>query len=160
MHPITAAFDALTPGQRFRSAGRTLTPTDLSFSCMLSGDWHPIHADVEYCRAEMGGERLLHGSFGIMLAMGMATMLPMFAERVIGATGLREWRFAKPLCVGDTVYVDVVVHDKRITSDGARAIVERRLILRNQRGDVVQEGIIGTMIQLGTQDESRSTDRT
>ena len=59
MHAAPAAFAALTIGQRFVSAGRTLTETDLSFSCMLSGDWHPIHADAEYCRATLGGERLL-----------------------------------------------------------------------------------------------------
>lgn len=160
MHAITATFDSLTIGQRFCSTGRTLTETDLAFSCMLSGDWHPIHADADYCLATFYSERLLHGSFGVMLAMGMATALPMFVERVVGATGLRDWRFRKPMYKGDTVHVEVVIHDKRMTSDGARAIVERQLTLRNQRSDLVQEGYISTMIQLETKDESRASDRT
>ena len=148
MESFIARFSELAIGQNYSSEGRTITETDLALSCMLSTDWHPIHADQDYAARTPAGKRVLHGSFGILIALGMATRLPIFAEPVIGATGLADWRFRKPLTPGDTVRVESVIEGKRVTSDGRRAIVERRLILRNQHYEVTQEGLLGTMIQL------------
>lgn len=141
-------YAALAEGMVWRSTGRTLTETDLSLSCMLTGDWHPLHADAEYAREHGLGARALHGPFGILLAMGMSTRLPEFTDRVVGATGIREWRYRKPLFVGATLHVEASMATKRVTSDGKRAVVERRLKLVDERGDVVQEGIVGTMLEL------------
>lgn len=155
-----AAFDDLVIGQCYIGGGRTITETDLALSCMLSGDWHPMHADSEFCKTELHSEQVLHGGFGVMLALGMATGLPMFSGKIIGVAGLREWRFRNPIYKGDTVRLEAVVSDKQVTSDGVRAIIERQLTLRNQAGHVVQQGYVATMIQLETQDESRTFDRT
>ena len=38
--------------------------------------------------------------------------------------------------------------NKRVTSDGKRAVIERTLSLINQKDAVVQEGIAGTMVRL------------
>jgi acyl dehydratase len=138
----------LTIGARFTSPGRTITQTDLSMACMLSGDWHPIHADEEYAKTTRLGRRIVQGPFGILLAMGMSAHLPEFADPIIGATGIQEWRYCKPVLVDDTLRVMVEISSKRVTSDGARAIVERRLTLINQDEQTIQDGLAGTMIQL------------
>ncbi len=144
------AYADLKLGDSWRSHGRTLTETDLSLACMLTGDWHPIHADEEFARTTPIGKRMLHGPFGILLAAGMSTHLPEFADPVIGATGLREWSYRAPLVVGDTVHIETSIESKRITSDGKRAIVERRMKVVNQAGKVLQEGIVGAMFRLAT----------
>lgn len=141
-------FHELAVGAKFAGRGRTLTETDLSLACMLSGDWHPIHADEEYARAHGPGRRIFQGTFGILLTVGMATTLPEFGDEVIAATGIQEWKYRAPLFVGDTVRVEAEIVSKRVTSDGRRAIVERSLRLLNQTGSVVQEGIAGTMLRL------------
>lgn len=135
----------------FVGVGRTMTDADLSMACMLSGDWHPIHADESYAKAHGLKGRLFHGTFGLFIAFGMATKLPHFADEIIGATGIREWTYRRPLFVGDTVHVKAAIANKRLTSDGRRAIIERSLALTNQDGTVVQEGFAGTMIRIAEQ---------
>ncbi|MGD9924260.1 MAG: MaoC/PaaZ C-terminal domain-containing protein [Pseudorhodoplanes sp.] len=141
-------FHDLVIGAEFVGPGRTLTDMDLSIACMCSGDWHPIHADEVFAKSRGLRGRLFHGSFGILIATGLATTLPRFSDEVIGATGIREWAYRLPLFVGDTVHVRAVILSKRMTSDGRRAIVERSLTLINDRSAIVQEGVAGTMVGL------------
>jgi acyl dehydratase len=141
-------FDELVVGGEFIGSGRTLTEADLSIACMVSGDWHPIHSDEGYAKKRGLPGRLFQGSFGIFVATGMATKLPHFSDEIIGATGIREWTYRAPIFVGDTVHVRSVILNKRITSDGRRAIIERTLSLINQNSSVVQEGVAGTMVRL------------
>jgi acyl dehydratase len=115
---------------------------------MVSGDWHPIHSDEGYAKERGLPGRLFQGSFGILIATGMATKLPHFSDEIVGATGIREWTYRAPIFVGDTVHVRSVILNKRTTSDGRRAIIERTLSLINQKSAVVQEGIAGAMIRL------------
>jgi len=141
-------FDELVVGSEFIGSGRTLTEADLSIACMVSGDWHPIHSDEGYAKGRGLPGRLFQGSFGIFIATGMATRLPHFSDEIVGATGIREWVYRAPLFVGDTVHVRSVILNKRMTSDGRRAVIERTLSLINQNSAVVQAGIAGTMIRL------------
>ena len=57
-------FHELAIGSEFTGSGRTLTEADLSIACMVSGDWHPIHADETYAKAKGLRGRLFHGAFG------------------------------------------------------------------------------------------------
>lgn len=141
-------FSELVVGSEFIGSGRTLTEADLSIACMVSGDWHPIHADESYARQRGLPGRLFQGSFGILIATGMATALPHFSDEIIGATGIREWTYRAPLFVGDTVHVRSVILNKQVTSDRKRAVIERTLSLINQKDAIVQEGIAGTMVRL------------
>lgn len=143
-------FHQLEIGSEFMGNGRTLTEADLSISCMVSGDWHPIHSDEAYAKSRGLRGRLFHGSFGILIATGMATTLPNFSDEVVGATGIREWTYRAPLFVGDTVHVKSTILNKRVTSDGRRAVIERTLALINQDAAIVQEGIAGAMVRLAS----------
>ena len=49
---------AVAVGSRWRSAARTLTESELGLACMLSTDWHPIHADAVYAAASAVGQRV------------------------------------------------------------------------------------------------------
>ena len=141
-------FAQITPGLRFRSPGRTLTETDHNLFMMLCGDWHPIHADEEFARTTPAGQRLMHGTFGIALAMGMQAAAVEFADPLLGALGLTDWRFRRPMRIGDTVQVEVEFLARRITSDGARYTVERRLSLLRRGDEVIQDGIATALLRL------------
>jgi acyl dehydratase len=146
-------YHELDVGMEFTGGGRTLTDADLSMACMMSADWHPIHADEVYARRHGHRGRVFHGAFGLFITLGMATSLPRFSDEMIGATGVRDWAYRQPLYVGDTVRVKVAIASKRITSDGRRGIVERSLTLLNQDGTLVQHGVAGTMIRIVEQGE-------
>ena len=141
-------FAAIQPGAAYLSPGRTLTETDHGLFMMLCGDWDPIHADEEYARTTPAGQRLMHGTFGIALAMGMQSAAVAFADPMIGALSVKEWTFRKPLHIGDTVHVRVEFLSCRITSDQARYVVERRLGLVRHDGETIQDGIAAAMLRL------------
>jgi len=151
MNPVR--YRDLAVGATYVGTARTLTQSDLSLSCMLTGDWHPIHADEVYCRAEGIRGPMFHGPYGILLAMGMATRLPEFAEPVIGALGLREWRYRRPMLVGDTVHVRTSIFETRIASDGGRGVVERHFELLDAQSRVIQEGYGSTLLRLASDGE-------
>ena len=141
-------FADIVPGARFSSPGRTLTEADHGLFMMLTGDWHPIHADEEYARTTPAGRRLMHGTLGIALAMGMQGGAVEFTDPIVGALALKEWAFRKPLFIGDTVHVDVEFLACRVSSGGKRYVVERRLFLMRRDDDVVQDGIAVALLRL------------
>jgi acyl dehydratase len=145
MHKVSYA--SLQAGQRFVGPGRTLTETDHGIFMMLVGDWGSLHSDAEYAKTTPFGQRLMHGGFGVALALGMQAHLLDFEEPVIGALGLKDWGFKNPLFIGDTVHVEIEILGKRITSKADRCIVERQIRLMKQGGIVVQEGRADVMLK-------------
>ena len=103
---MSISFEDLQVGQRWQSTGRTLTGADLTIACMTSGDWHPIHADTEFAKQSIGGQRIFHGTYGLHIAMALATKFPDLGSDVVGALGFSEWRFRTPLVIGDTGHVE------------------------------------------------------
>jgi len=144
----SSRFDQLVVGARWRSPGRTLTEADLLQVCMTSGDWHPIHADEAYAAAAPLGRRIFQGTYVMHVAVGIATQFPSLGGDVIGGLGFSEWRFMQPVFVGDTLRVEVEIATKRLTSDGCRGLVERRISVRNQSGEVVQQGSAQMMVRV------------
>ncbi|GAA4355940.1 MaoC/PaaZ C-terminal domain-containing protein [Variovorax defluvii] len=138
----------LQVGQAWRSGGRTLTETELSLFAMLTGDRHPIHVDAEYSRSARFGQRLFHGTFGIAIAVAMATELPQLREPVVAATGVDGWRFLAPLFIGDTVHVEVELTGLGVPQGGKVGVLERRIRLVKQDGAVAQQGTSGLMVTL------------
>ena len=146
---MSVSFEDLQAGQRWQSTGRTLTDADLTIACMTSGDWHPIHADAEFAKTSIAQQRIFHGTYGLHVAMALATGVPDLGSDVIGALGFSEWRFKAPLFVGDTVHVEVEISATRLASTEGRGLVERRITLRKSDGTVAQEGIALLMARCG-----------
>ena len=76
-------FEDFAPDQTFESTARTITEADLTFFSMLSGDWNPIHADVEFSKATRYGQRVVHGALGIAVATGMLHELGIFEKSAV-----------------------------------------------------------------------------
>jgi acyl dehydratase len=133
-------FDDFQVGQKFVSPNRTVTETDLSMFNMLSGDWHPVHSDEEYAKGTVFGTRILSGIFGIAIMTGLSGKFGVFDRSVLAMLSLEDWFFHKPIMVGDTLHIEMTIIEKRPTSKGDRGIIDRKYLLLNQRGEVVQEG--------------------
>ncbi len=133
-------FDDCAVGDRIVTAARTITETDVVQFAQLTGDWNPIHTDVEFARASPYGERLAHGLLGLSVAVGLLDRTGTFSGSAIANLGVEDWRFKGPIKIGDTLRCVVTITDVRPASDGSRGIVGRRFELLNQRDEVVQEG--------------------
>ena len=142
------SFTELAPGQRFTSHRRTLTETDHQLFMMLSGDWSPIHADADYARAHKLGQRIVHGGLGIALTLGLQTSALEFADTLLGALGLTDWTFKAPLFIGDTIFVEVEILEKRPASSGDKYVLRRKLRLLKSDNTLCQEGIVAALLAL------------
>lgn len=144
---MTKYFDDLVPGEQIETAARTVTETDVVQFAQLTGDWNPIHTDVEFAKASPFGQRLAHGMLGLSFAIGLLDRTGVFSGSAIANLGVEEWRFKAPIRIGDTIRLVVTIIETRLASDGARGIVGRSFALYNQRDELVQEGRIPIMVK-------------
>jgi acyl dehydratase len=146
MHAGPRSYADLQIGDTFRGPGRTLTETDLVTFCMITGDWHAIHADAEFAKETRIGQRMFHGTFGIALAIAMSANVLTLRNPVIAALGIREWSFKAPLFINDTIHLELEITEKKVTSDGRRAVLGRKLRLCKHDGSAAQEGLADLMV--------------
>ena len=141
-------FEDWSVGDSVTTPARTITEGDVVQFAQLTGDWNPIHTDVEFAKTTPYGQRLAHGLLGLSFAIGLLDRTGAFSGSVIANLGIVDWKYPKPLFIGDTIRVAVTITEKRLTSDGTRGIVGRHFTVRNQRDEVVQEGSSPVMIRL------------
>jgi acyl dehydratase len=146
--PRGFTYDTLAVGQRSASKGRTITETDHGLFMMLTGAWHPIHADEEYAKTTPLGRRIAPGTLGIALALGnLEAELLVSADPLVAALGISDWTYKSPIFIGDTLHVVVEIVGKDMTKSGERYVVTRRIELVNQDGKLVQQGLVKSMFQ-------------
>ena len=132
-------FDEFEIGDSVESVSRTITETDIVNFAALSGDWNLIHSDAEYSKSQMYGQRVAHGLLVLSIASGLAVRLGFMEETVMAFRGL-QWKFTKPVFIGDTVRLRVTVEEKKEMPRLAGGLVTFKMEVLNQGGDVVQRG--------------------
>ena len=126
-------FDALTPGERFITRGRTIGEADVTGFATLTGDTHPQHTDAEWAAGSRFGERIAHGLLVLSYAAGL---VPFDPERVVALRRVGDAVFKQPVKIGDTIHVEGEI---AATSelDPEHGLVETRWRVLNQRGKLV-----------------------
>lgn len=139
-------YDDFKVGDRFTSPGRTVTETDVVMFAGLSGDYNPLHTNEEFCKDTIFGERIAHGLLGLSILTGLSTRLGIFDGSAIAFLGINDWKFKKPILIGDTIYFDMEVVEMRETSKEDRGIIFRKFELKNQHHEIVQQGVLPIMV--------------
>lgn len=140
-------FEEFEVGQKFTSPGRTVTETDIVLFAGLSGDYNPLHTDLEFCKDTIFGEKIAHGLLGLSILTGLSTRLGIFDGTAIAFLGINDWKFLKPILVNDTIHYDMEIVEVRETSKDDRGIVYRKFDLKNQKNEVIQTGILPIMVK-------------
>lgn len=133
-------------GQVDESRARTITETDVVTFSWVSGDVNPMHTDAEHSAKSPIGQRIAHGALGLSIATGLSASLGYLEGTAIAALGIDEWKFLKPILFNDTIRLRATVVSARPTSKGDRGVLVRRMDLLNQRNEVVQSGLMTTMV--------------
>jgi len=133
-------------GQVDISRGRTITETDVVTFSWLSGDVNPMHTDAEHSARSPIGQRIAHGALGLSVSTGLSARLGYLEGTAVAALGIDQWKFLKPILFNDTFRLRATVVSARATSKPDRGVLVRRMELLNQRGEVVQEGMMTTMV--------------
>ena len=92
----------------------------------LTGDNNRIHTDAEFSKAGPFGQRIAHGLLGLSIASGLAWQTGILDGTVIAFREVNEWKFIKPVFIGDSVQAELnVTEAKALPRIGAGSVVDR-----------------------------------
>lgn len=131
-------FEDFSLGERFVIPSRTMTEAVFAAFQTASGDTHPVHYDVEYCRARGMPNLLAHGFQTLIHTAPGAGMFPFMVEESLVAFLEQSSRFLKPVYAGDTIYPALEVTE--LTGGRTTGVVTLRSTVFNQRREQVLAG--------------------
>jgi acyl dehydratase len=130
-------FEDYVEGSVIRTPRRTVTEFEISSFVTLCGFLTPTFTDLEYVsRPEHYSGRIAPGMLTLSLAEGL-----ILASGVTRGTGLAlmgltpVWK--KPVYAGDTIYTEINVESKKLTSKEDRGVVVTQNVVKNTRDEVV-----------------------
>lgn len=113
--------------------GRTITETDNIWFTNLTMNTHPLHFDLNYAAQSEFGKPLVNSTLTLALVAGMA--VGSTSQKSIANLGWEEVKMPAPVFVGDTLYSETEVLDKRESrSRPGAGIVRVRHSGKNQDG--------------------------
>jgi acyl dehydratase len=145
MAKVYEYLDDYSVGERFISPARTITEADIVNFAGITGDWHPLHTDIEYAAQTPYRERIAHGMLTLSIGMalpfrlgGHSSFLP---TSFIAFYGMDNVRFMAPTKIGDTIHCEVEVTE--ITDKGKNSgVLTTQNQIKNQRGEVLVSYVI------------------
>jgi 3-hydroxybutyryl-CoA dehydratase len=135
-------FEDFQVGDKIVTRGRTVTEPDVVMFAALTGDWHPLHTDVEYARQGPFQERIAHGFLVLSIASGL---LPLSEIAIIAFYGIDKLRFVAPVKLLDTIHVEMEAVEKQ-EKDERGGVITFRQTVRNQRDEQVAVGTMRSLI--------------
>ena len=126
-------FEDFTTGEIAVTRARTITETDIVNFAALTGDWYPLHTDIEYAKKGPFGERIAHGLLILSIANGL---MPLYDMAIVAFYGMDKVRFTAPTKIGDTIHVELEVVEKQDKGDIGGVITLKESV-KNQRGETV-----------------------
>ena len=116
--------------------GRTINEADNSWFTLLTMNTHPLHFDAEYAAHSEFGKPLVNSCLTLSMVAGMSVSAT--RQKAIAHLGWTDIKMPHPVFVGDTLYAESEVLDKRESkSRPTQGIVSVRTTGKNQDGTVV-----------------------
>lgn len=116
--------------------GRTITQSDNTWFTLLTMNTHPLHFDEEYGKATEFGKTLVNSTFTVAVMVGMS--VSDVSQKAIANLGWTDIVLPHPLFVGDTLYAESEVLEKRLSESRENCgIVTVKTTGTNQDGVVV-----------------------
>ncbi len=134
-------FEDFNVGQKTVTAGRTVTEADVVAFAGLSGDYNRIHTDAEYSKTMPFGQRIAHGLLGLSITSGLAMRTGILEGTVMAWREINEWKFVKPVLIGDTLHVELWVTETKAIPRLKGGSVTLSIDTRNQNDETVMRGI-------------------
>jgi 3-hydroxybutyryl-CoA dehydratase len=134
-------FEEFSVGQKVVTEKRTMTENDIMTFAALSGDNNRIHTDPEFSKTTVFGRQVAHGLLGLAVASGLAWETGILDGTVIAFREINEWKFVKPVFIGDTIFVELVVRETKALPRIGGGSVTITLEVKNQNEEVCHRGV-------------------
>ncbi|WP_254525836.1 MaoC family dehydratase [Natrinema caseinilyticum] len=119
--------------------GRTVTEFDNTLWSLLSVNLQPLHLDAHFSEGSEFGQRLVNSMFTLSTVVGLQVH-DLTLGTTVGNLGFEEISFPHPVFIGDTLYAETEIVDKRLSEsredDGIVTFEHRGY---NQDGELVCE---------------------
>lgn len=119
---------------------KTITEFDIYQFAGITGDFNPLHVNVEYAKKSVFQERIAHG---VLTAGFISAVLGMKLPGPDTIYLSQNLNFKAPVKIGDTVMAEVEVLEKK----DAKKILRLRTTVTNQFDYIVVEGEAVVMMQ-------------
>jgi acyl dehydratase len=131
-------FEELETDVTYRhSPGRTLSEADNIIFSTLTMNPQALHLDGAYAAETEFGERLVNSLLTMSVLVGLSVG-HLTQGTMIANLGFSDVRFPAPVRLGDTIYGESTVAEKRLSrSRPGQGVVTFHHVARNQRGEVV-----------------------
>lgn len=131
-------FEDFELGERFVIPSRTMTDALFAAFQLASGDNHPVHYDVEYCRAHGMPHMLAHGYQVLIQTAAGAGLFPHMVEESLKAFIEQSSQFLLPVFVGDTLYPSLTVNE--LVPGRTTGVITLGSVVLNQHNQTVMLG--------------------
>lgn len=138
MIPEQRWFEDFVIGERFVLPSRTMTEAVFLAFQGASGDNHPVHYDVEYCKTRGMPGLLAHGFQSLIQTAPGAGLFPFMVEESLAGFIEQSSRFLKPVYAGDTLYPALEIDE--LTPGRTTGVVGLASTVHNQNSLLVVEG--------------------
>lgn len=133
-------FEEFNVGMSILSAARTVTESDIVSFAGLSGDYNTLHTDAVYTSKTAFGQRIAHGLLCMAIASGLANRTGAIEGTVIAFREIRNWKFSRPVFIGDTIHVQMDVTETKPMHHLNGGSVNLQISVINQDDHVVMKG--------------------
>ena len=133
-------FEDYTVGQKIVTVGRTIAESDIFTFAGLSGDFNQIHTDAEFAKTTPFGQRVAHGLLGVAITSGLAMRTGVLEGTVIAFREINEWKFSKPVFIGDTIHAELTVSETKPLPRLGGGSVTIVFDVKNQKDETVMKG--------------------
>lgn len=115
--------------------GRTITESDNTWFTLLTMNQHPLHFDKAYAAKSEFGKPVVNSCLTLSIVVGMS--VSDVSQKAIGNLGWTDIKLPRPVFVGDTLYAESEVLDKRESAKRpTQGVVTVRTIGRKADGTV------------------------
>ncbi|RLF76691.1 dehydratase [Thermococci archaeon] len=138
-------YDDFKIGDEIVTASRTVTETDIINFAGLTGDWNPLHTDVEFAKNSIFKKRVAHGTLTFAIMTGLLVRTGIIEETIYAFYGVDNLRLTKPVFIGDTLKVIAKVAEKEDRGKVGLIMLDSKVV--NQRKEVVLSCILKLLIK-------------
>jgi acyl dehydratase len=139
---IQKYFDEIEIGEVSKSRARTITEADIVNFCAFTGDWYPLHSDLEYARNSVFGQRIAHGMLVLSVASGLAPLEPGI---IVAFYGMDRVRFVTPTFIGDTIHVETEVVGKDEKDEATGVLTVNQNVVK-QDGSIAASSVMKVLL--------------
>ena len=132
-------FDDFRLGERFVLPSRTMTHALFSAFQLASGDNHPSHYDLAYCRRQGSPEVVAHGFQVLVQTVAGAGLFPHLVEESLHGLIAQSSRFLRRVHAGDTLYA--VLEVSELVPSIQTGLLSLSSTVHNQHSKLVMEGV-------------------